>query len=103
MFTFQNGIFIVYFIPTILLVYIAHEIVEQQKFDITTLHIVRKVSRNRVIEGDELFITLEIYNTSEIDSQQIEILDILQDGFLWEFNQEIVIKPKVVVNRRVSL
>lgn len=33
---------------------------------------------------------------------ELDILDILQDGFFWEFNQEIVLKPKVIVNRRVS-
>jgi len=32
---------------------------------------------------------------------ECEILASLRDGFFWEYNQEMILKPQVVVNRRV--
>ena len=32
---------------------------------------------------------------------ELEILASLRDGFLWEYNREMILKPQVVVNRRV--
>jgi len=36
------------------------------------------------------------------DREESEILATLRDGFFWEYNQEMIIKPQVVVNRRLS-
>jgi len=35
------------------------------------------------------------------DRAESEILATLRDGFFWEYNQEMVVKPQVVVNRRL--
>lgn len=32
---------------------------------------------------------------------ELEILSSVRDGFWWEYNHEIILKPQVVVNRRV--
>ncbi len=36
------------------------------------------------------------------DHEESEILATLRDGFFWEYNQEMIVKPQVVVNRRLS-
>ncbi|MEW5802277.1 MAG: nucleotide exchange factor GrpE [bacterium] len=37
------------------------------------------------------------------DHGESAILAVLREGFFWEYNQEMVIKPQVVVNRRISI
>jgi hypothetical protein len=36
------------------------------------------------------------------DREELEILATCRDGFFWEYNQEMILKPQVVVNRRLS-
>jgi molecular chaperone GrpE (heat shock protein) len=36
------------------------------------------------------------------DREELEILATIRDGFFWEYNQEMIVKPQVIVNRRLS-
>ncbi|MGA1823066.1 MAG: nucleotide exchange factor GrpE [bacterium] len=33
---------------------------------------------------------------------ELEILSVLRDGFFWNYNQEMILKPQVKVNRRID-